>query len=85
MHTVEIDGSKPPVGTYSMRIGDIAVVESGVNQFNQLVGQIVIRTISGIFSLTNPHNTWNEPSDGWPDFRVRILPAGTKITITVGE
>ena len=86
MHTVEVNGIQKHVPANFMDVGDIAVViESGAQSFNELLGHTVVMTYSGLVSLTNPHNTWSEVSSTWPNFKVRVLPAGTKVTITVGE
>jgi hypothetical protein len=86
MHTVEVSGVKEPISASLMEIGDIGiVVQSGSNEFNEYLGHGIIRTYSGLASLTKPRSTWDSFSADWPNFKVRILPAGTKITITVGE
>jgi len=84
MHTVEVE--ETPASPMIMGVGEIAVVvQAGSPEFSKYIGHIVVRAFSGLLSLTNPKSTWGEPSAEWPNFKVRILPAGTKITITVGE
>ena len=86
MHTVEIDETtKRLVSPLTMYTGNIAIVETGNGNFCQYVGHVIMRSFNGLSSLSDPGVTWGEPGINWPDFKVRILPAGTKITITVGE
>lgn len=86
MHNVVINNEKPAVSPATLEVGQIAVVvESGSQPFNEFLGHVVLRNFSGLCSLTRPRNTWSDMHDSWPDFKVRAVPAGTKITITVGE
>jgi hypothetical protein len=86
MHEIVVSGLEAPISPCLMEVGDIAVViESGHENFNKFLGHTILCSYSGLVSLTSPNSTWNAPSNDWPDFKVRILKPGTKITITVGE
>ena len=78
MHKIEIN--KPDsfvVSSRKMAFGSIGIIDDP--DFDAYNGKIVLAGYENIIGLDGEE--WAKTSD----IKVRILPAGTKITITVGE
>ena len=58
----------------NMEIGDI-----GIHRGQRYATHIILRTYTGYISLTDPQGNWKEGAD----FKVKLLPPGTIITITI--
>lgn len=67
---------KENVTMQEMLVGDIGILKSGVHR-----EEIILKTFSGVVSLTDPNNTWDSPVPSASS--VEILPKGTILTITV--
>lgn len=65
------------LGSNNLDIGQIAVVLGA--QGGAEDGEIVIQTIHQLVSLNDPSKTWSND----PDFRVRLLPPGTVLTLEI--
>ena len=68
----------------------IAVKKMEVGQIGEVPGGepnahvILIRTYDGLVDLRNPGATWSLPGIGrGPQFKVRLFPKGTKVTLVV--
>lgn len=86
MHTLEITPAPDPniVDFTNMPLGSIGIVEKAA--LDSYIGLVVFRTESYVIGLSfgrRGGDVWRHPTPGI-NF-VRLLPAGTKITITVGE
>lgn len=72
---ITVSHTPQTVSADQMEIGQVARV-SETDRF--YAGEIILRTYSGIVSLTDPNHTWNS---GGPR-EVEILPPGTTVTLT---
>jgi hypothetical protein len=78
MNKVEIKGEKPVTLMRDMKYGQIAVIESEGLSF----GEVVIR-IGDTVGYLSGFDYWDHRKG--LTLKVRILPPGTEITITVGD
>lgn len=82
IHKVELSSKRGPVDVHSMEIGDIAYIEEAGYE-PEVVGEYIMKTYSEFVLLTNPQTTWDSKVS-FNGYKVRILPKGTKITLTIG-
>lgn len=71
---IEIDENEK--FTLETNIGDLMIILND----NDYKGHVLLKTKIGYISLTQPKYTWTLDD---PNFNVRILPKGTKLTLTI--
>jgi hypothetical protein len=89
----EVSTGGATVRIEQMRTGDIAqIVESipsgklppGKND-GTIIGAYIMRHIGGVVFLSLPSRGWTAGTLPLLEHRVRVLPTGAKLTLTVGE
>ena len=80
MYRFELKSEYKPSGIsmFQMQVGQIAEIIDTSYQ-----GDIVLRTYDRIQSLNNPSRSWDNPTTA--SVRVKLLPKGSKITLTVED
>jgi hypothetical protein len=70
-----VEGS---ISADEMKIGQMGTIMGGA-----YAGETIMRIYEHIVSLNNANNTWDELKK--VNFKIKLLPKGTKITLTVRD